>query len=76
LEPIFYSSKRDVDPKIPPPEVLVVVLIGFLGMFVLPQVPIGFSFLVEVSYPVSEVMSIGLVSFFGQGFGIFVVDVV
>lgn len=33
--------------------------IGCLGFFILPILPVGYSFAVEITYPVSEVMSNG-----------------
>lgn len=40
--------------------------IGMLGFFVLPVLPVGLSFATEVSYPISEVMSVGTAMLLGQ----------
>ena len=45
------------------------VNIGFLGIFVLPMIPIGYSFSVELTYPVSEAMSNGFMIFLSQIIG-------
>ena len=49
---------------------LVSLNIGFLGAFVLPIIPVGYSFAVKVSYPVSEVMSTGSMMLVGQLTGV------
>lgn len=38
--------------------------IAFLGFFMIPIIPIGYSFSVELTHPVSEAMSNGLMVFF------------
>ena len=43
--------------------------IAILGIFILPIIPVGFSFSVELTYPVSEPMSNGLMMFFSQIIG-------
>lgn len=45
------------------------VNIGILGVFVLPMIPIGYSFSVELTYPVSEAMSNGFMVFISQIIG-------
>ena len=41
----------------------------FFGMFLVPLTPIGYSFSVEMTYPVSEAMSIGIISMMGSLMG-------
>ena len=43
--------------------------IAILGIFILPIIPVGFAFSVELTYPVSEAMSNGLMMFFSQLIG-------
>ena len=44
----------------------------FAGFFTLPIIPIAFQFSVELSHPVSEALSNGLMMLFSQVFGIIV----
>ena len=37
-----------------------------MGFFILPILPVGFSFIVEITHPVSEIMSTGLMMSLGQ----------
>ena len=48
---------------------LLAINISLLGFFILPMIPIGYSFSVELTYPVSEAMSNGLMVFFSQIIG-------
>lgn len=43
--------------------------IAFMGFFLIPIIPIGYSFSVELTYPVSEAMSNGVMVFFSQILG-------
>lgn len=38
--------------------------IATLGFFILPVIPVGYSFSIELTYPVSEVMSNGIIILF------------
>jgi hypothetical protein len=40
--------------------------IALLGFFLIPIIPIGYGFSVELTYPVSEALSNGLMVFFSQ----------
>lgn len=46
--------------------VLLSVNLVFLGVFVLPIIPLGYSFSVELTYPVSEPMSNGIMILISQ----------
>ena len=43
---------------------LVLVNISLVGFFLLPIIPLGFGFSIEVTYPVSEAMSNGVLMLF------------
>lgn len=43
--------------------------IACLGFFILPIIPVGYSFSIELTYPVSEVMSNGIIMLFSQFIG-------
>lgn len=64
--PVFFSGDRSVDPKVPPSLPLCCVMVALMGFFILPVLPVGFSFVTEVTYPVSEVMSVGTMMLAGQ----------
>jgi len=49
---------------------VVCINIAFLGFFLLPIIPVCYSFAVELTYPVSEAMSNGLLMLFSQIVGI------
>jgi len=40
--------------------------IAFLGYFILPIIPVGYSFAIEVTFPVSEAMSNGIMMLCSQ----------
>ena len=42
------------------------ILIFCVGFFILPILPVGYSFIVEVTHPVSEIMSTGVMMCLGQ----------
>ena len=50
-------------------KIIVSINIAALGFFILPIIPIGYSFAVEITFPVSEVMSNGTMSLVAQLFG-------
>jgi hypothetical protein len=43
--------------------------IALFGFFILPIIPVGYSFSIELTYPVSEVMSNGIIMLFSQFMG-------
>jgi len=43
---------------------LMAINLAVLGFFMIPIIPLGYSFSVELTYPVSEAMSNGLMVFF------------
>jgi len=43
--------------------------IAFLGFFLLPIIPVGYSFAIEMTFPVSEAMSNGIMMLFSQIIG-------
>lgn len=51
---------------------LVTITIAALGSFVLPIIPVGYSFAVRASQPVSEVMSTGSMMLVGQLAGVII----
>lgn len=74
---VWYGmSDMSATPIKAPNFILACVAISLVGFFILPITPIGLSFLTEVTYPVSEVMTLGTASFFGQLLGIIVVTLV
>lgn len=42
------------------------VFIALMGLFILPMLPVGYNFIAEITYPCSEVMSVGIMMVFGQ----------
>ena len=48
---------------------LMCINMGLLGLFLLPMLSIGFSYTAEVSYPVNEPLSTGIMMLFSQLFG-------
>lgn len=74
---VFYlGSDRTTTPITSAPLWLGVLVIALSGMVILPLVPVGFSFLTEATYPVSEVMTLGTTNFFGQLYGIVLVIII
>lgn len=45
------------------------VNIAFVGMAVIPAIPIAYSYSVELTYPISEAMSNGMMILFSQIYG-------
>ena len=45
---------------------IVLIIVGFFGFLLLPITPVGYSFGSEVTYPISEAMSNGVMILFSQ----------
>jgi len=65
LTAYLLTQDRSQDPLIPPNLVVSIVLIGLMGFFSLPVLPVGFSFAAEITSPISVVMTTGIMMLFG-----------